>query len=68
VRGADGHPFFREVIELLQDWMPQTETFVLPNATHALQMQNSYGMAESLARFFARHPLPINAHRGSRSP
>jgi hypothetical protein len=39
VRGADGLPFFREVDELLQEWLPQTETFVLPNATHALQMQ-----------------------------
>ena len=61
VRGADGFPFFREVTELLQDWLPQTETFVLPNATHALHTQNPRGMAEGLAGFFVRHPLPVSA-------
>ena len=60
VRGADGLPFFREVAELLREWLPQTETFVLPNATHALQMQNARAMAEGLAGFFTRHPLPLS--------
>jgi pimeloyl-ACP methyl ester carboxylesterase len=60
VRGADGLPFFGEVTEVLREWLPQTETFVLPNATHALQMQNPRAMAEGLADFFARHPLPLS--------
>jgi len=42
-------------------WLPQAEPFILPGATHALQMQNPRGMAEALAGFFARHPLPVAA-------
>jgi pimeloyl-ACP methyl ester carboxylesterase len=58
VRSADGLPLFGEVSALLQDWLPQTEALVLPNATHALQLQNPRGMAEGLVGFFARHPFP----------
>jgi pimeloyl-ACP methyl ester carboxylesterase len=43
--------------ELLQKWLPRIETFVLPNATHALQMMNPGGMAQGLAEFFHRHPI-----------
>ena len=48
---------FRETHELLLEWLPQTDTFVLPNATHLLQIMNPRGMAEALAGFFAKHPL-----------
>jgi hypothetical protein len=41
--------------------MPQTEPFVLEGSTHALQMMNPVGMAEGLARFFARHPIPAGS-------
>jgi hypothetical protein len=43
--------------KLLLDWLPATENFVLPGATHLLHVQNPRGMAEGLATFFARHPL-----------
>ena len=37
------------------------EPFVLPDATHLLQVQNPRGMAEGLAAFFARHPLSASS-------
>lgn len=50
-------PGFRETHELLLEWLPQTETLVLPNATHLLQVTNPRYLAEGLVDFFARHPL-----------
>jgi len=43
---------------LLQAWLPQAEAFVLSGATHGLQYMNPTGMAEALAAFLARHPMP----------
>lgn len=57
VLGADSGPPFREGHDCLKDWLPQTEPFVLPGATHGLQFMNPRGMAEGLAAFLARHPL-----------
>jgi 3-oxoadipate enol-lactonase len=47
--------------ELLLAWLPNVEPFVLPDATHLLQVQNPRGMAEGLAAFFARHPLSASS-------
>ena len=61
VLGADSHtlwPGWVEVHDLVQDWLPQSEAFVLEGATHGLQMMNPQGMAAGLAGFFARHPMP----------
>ena len=62
VLGADsdavmGTPLFGEGHALLRALLPQTEPFVLPAATHGLEVMNPRGMAEGLAAFFARHPL-----------
>ena len=54
-------PRFGETHRLLLSWLPNAEGFVLPGATHALQLQNPRGMAEALAAFFARHPLPARS-------
>jgi pimeloyl-ACP methyl ester carboxylesterase len=43
--------------DLLLSWLPNVTPFVLPDATHLLQVQNPRGMAEGLAAFFARHPI-----------
>jgi 3-oxoadipate enol-lactonase len=48
---------FGEVHRLLLSWLPQAEGYILPRATHFLQVQNPRDMAEGLAAFFARHPL-----------
>jgi pimeloyl-ACP methyl ester carboxylesterase len=54
-------PIWRERQEVLLSWLPNVEPFVLPAATHLLQVQNPRGMAEGLAAFFARHPLSASS-------
>ena len=54
-------PGFKEGYVQLREWLPQAEGFVLPAATHGQQMQNPRGVAEAVAGFLARHPLPIAA-------
>jgi pimeloyl-ACP methyl ester carboxylesterase len=39
-------PFFEERQALLLAWFPQVEPFVLPEATHLLQVQNPGGLAQ----------------------
>ena len=48
---------WRERQNQLLSWLPKAEPFVLPDATHMLEVENPRGMAEGLAAFFARHPL-----------
>ena len=52
---------FGETHRLLLTWLPHAEGFVLPGATHFLQLQNPRGMAGGLTAFFARHPCPVGA-------
>jgi 3-oxoadipate enol-lactonase len=47
---------FAQRNELLLAWLPWAEPFVLPGATHLLQVQDPRGMAEGLAAFLARVP------------
>jgi pimeloyl-ACP methyl ester carboxylesterase len=54
-------PIWGERQELLLAWLPNVEPFVLPDATHLLQVENPRGMAEGLAAFFARHPLSASS-------
>ena len=42
---------------MLLTWLPNTEGFVLPAATHLLYVENPRGMAERLSAFFARQTL-----------
>jgi 3-oxoadipate enol-lactonase len=51
----DVSPAFRLRHELLLDWLPAAEPYILAGANHLLHVQNPTGMAEGLARFFARH-------------
>jgi pimeloyl-ACP methyl ester carboxylesterase len=67
VLGGESHtvdPWAEEEHALLQAWMPQTESFVLPGVTHALELMDPAGIASGLAAFFARHP--IAATKGGR--
>lgn len=50
-------PIWEERQKLLLSWFPHAEPFILPEATHLLQVQNPRGMAAELHAFFARHPL-----------
>jgi pimeloyl-ACP methyl ester carboxylesterase len=51
------NPIWGERQRLLLDWLPNVEPFVLPRATHLLEVENPGALAEGLAAFFARHPL-----------
>ena len=54
-------PIWGERQQLLLDWLPNVEPFVLPRATHMLEVQNPRGIAEGLAAFFVRHSLTVAA-------
>lgn len=57
-------PRFGETYQLLLNWLPQAEGFVLPKATHFLHLESqaaARGMAVALAEFFARHPIPVGS-------
>ena len=58
-KSADVSPIFAQRQQLLLDWLPNAEPFVLPGANHLLHVQNPRGMAEAMASFFARHPLKM---------
>jgi pimeloyl-ACP methyl ester carboxylesterase len=57
VLGESSEPRFQKRQELLLEWLPNVEPFVLPGAGHLLHLQNTSGMAKGLAAFFARHPV-----------
>jgi pimeloyl-ACP methyl ester carboxylesterase len=51
------HPRFAETHRRLLEWLPRPEGFVLPDATHFLQMESPGPLAEALADFLGRRPL-----------
>jgi pimeloyl-ACP methyl ester carboxylesterase len=51
----------QQVHSVLQQWMPQTEKSVLPNAEHALPLMDPPGIAEVLTGFFGRYPIQVPA-------
>jgi pimeloyl-ACP methyl ester carboxylesterase len=55
VLGEQSALVFKEVRELLKEWIAQTEQLFIPNATHALQMMNPTAVAEGLISFWRRH-------------
>jgi pimeloyl-ACP methyl ester carboxylesterase len=56
-KSRDLSPIWSERQELLLTWLPKAEPFVLPGATHLLQVQNPRDMADGLSSFFARHQI-----------
>ena len=58
VLGENTASTFPERRALLLTWLPNVEPFDLADATHLLHLQNPRGLAEGLAAFYARHPLP----------
>ncbi|MBM7787996.1 alpha/beta fold hydrolase [Tenggerimyces flavus] len=44
-----------EAHALLKEWFPEAESYVLPRATHLLQVENPSDLAITLADFAARH-------------
>lgn len=67
VLGAESHTLWKgwvEVHQLVRAWLLQAEAFELKDATHGLQIIDPGGMAERLAGFFARHPMPERLSAG----
>jgi pimeloyl-ACP methyl ester carboxylesterase len=54
-------PGWPEVHARVQEWLPQAESFVLRGANHALEEMDPRGIAETMAPFLARHPIPSGA-------
>jgi pimeloyl-ACP methyl ester carboxylesterase len=50
-------PVWIERQNILMEWLPNVEEFVLSKATHLLHVENPQGMAEGLAAFFSNHPI-----------
>jgi pimeloyl-ACP methyl ester carboxylesterase len=59
--GARSKDIFRLRRDVLLAWLPKVEPFQLPDATHLLYLEKPRAVAEGLAAFFARHPLPASA-------
>ncbi len=59
--GANSDLFMKEGRSLLHSWFPQIEDCDVPT-THLLQLQDPEGVAQGLAAFFSRHPIPGSLH------
>jgi pimeloyl-ACP methyl ester carboxylesterase len=57
---------FGETHKWILDWLPHAAGFVLPGATHLMQIEHPRGLAEALAAFYARHPFPTELGRRQR--
>lgn len=54
-------PRFGETQRTLLSWLPNVEGYVLPNATHFLQMENPHDLALRLRTFWERYPIRVRA-------
>lgn len=61
VVGENSDSRFHRRQELLLEWLPNVEPFVLRNAGHLLHFENPRDLAEGLAAFLARHPIAVPA-------
>jgi 3-oxoadipate enol-lactonase len=57
VLGEKSDARFHQRQQLLLEWLPNVEPFVLADAGHLLHLENPSGLAEGLAGFFARHSI-----------
>src|SRR5439155_17199183 len=51
----------QKVHQIFVQWVPQTETYTLQNAEHALPLMDPPEISETLAAWFAKHPLQVAA-------
>jgi pimeloyl-ACP methyl ester carboxylesterase len=58
VLGTASPPMFAGRHKLLLRWLPNAEPLDLPGLTHLLHVQDPADVADGLAGFFARHPIP----------
>ncbi|MBV8945744.1 MAG: benzoate-CoA ligase family protein [Solirubrobacterales bacterium] len=63
--GGESSPLYVQCNDAVRAWMPQTETVILPGASHLLHIQDPDGAALLLRNFFSRHPMPAPLARGA---
>jgi pimeloyl-ACP methyl ester carboxylesterase len=64
ILGAHSPARAQRVHQILKEWVPQTETLVLPNAEHALALMDPPGIAAAVAGYLAKHPMSESANVG----
>jgi len=52
---ADGPEWTKQSADLLKEWLPQTEVYVVPKKAHWFSGQNDEGLAQGLEDFYSRH-------------
>jgi pimeloyl-ACP methyl ester carboxylesterase len=57
-KSKQGDRIWSERHGVLLDWLPNIEQCILADAAHLLQEENPHGMANALASFWTRHPIP----------
>lgn len=57
ILGAHSPGRAQKVHQILQEWVPQTETLILPNAEHALPLMDPPGIAQALTDYFGQHAM-----------
>ena len=57
--GGASHPVYHEAHQRLLEWLPRVEGLVAPGANHLLPLQQPHALGETLADFFARHPIAV---------
>ena len=62
-RSDEVSPVSRQAHELLLAHVGDVESYVLPRATHLLQVQNAADLADALARFIDQGPEASSNHQ-----
>lgn len=63
VLGTKTEQLFVDSHELLHSWFPQVEDCRIAGVAHLLHMQRPEPVAQGVAEFFARHPMPHVSQR-----
>ena len=63
ILGAHSPVRAQKVHQVMQEWVPQTETITLPKADHALPLMDPPGIAQAVADWFDKHPIGAAARR-----
>lgn len=65
--GAESSQLYRNAYLQMKAWAPQTQTAILPGASHLLHIQQPAGAASLLASFLLGHPILRPGRPGSSS-
>jgi len=57
MRGSDTLPVFFEGADLLQQWIPEVDTMLIPRASHDLPGRNPAAVATGLVEFFTKNDM-----------